>query len=459
MTGKLFEIFQRPTSCQVCDIRTVVMTKNATTYKKQEQIQAGEWFSILMYDQKVKLFKISYNAISVLFGAPRRFFLYRTILIQMQYRHFVVECVLFYLLSSFFPPIDLFSSFSFNSFVPLQVDKNTRCDFQLSPVSVLSALQVFSQQNKPLRVCQASFPLKQNSVFVISFRSASHLAAVLPRIDERQEDDFFRSASESDSFSSGEDEDVPAPDLREVKKKSKNKADSRKEKPPVSSKRAKPPEPAPTANEDEIADERLVAVKAENLFDISEGEEETEETPEGQDGENDDEKERFFQPEEENEESEDEDAKENSKKHAKRQRDNEDENSSESEEEKEEGGEDDKRRSISKRGSDHLKLITTSVSPFLNHKRTGGKSKKEPASQETGSGEEQNIENEETEEKENDEQGEEDNADKTDKEGKDEEKDEDEDEPRVEFTGQAKPEVSFCFYCVIEITLQNNLLT
>lgn len=271
---------------------------------------------------------------------------------------------------------------------------------------------------------------------------ASHLVAVLPRIDERQDDGFYRSASESDSFSSGEDEDgVPAPDLREVKKKSKSKADSLREKPPISSKRAKPPIPVQSANGDENAYGRFVAVKAGDLFDVSEGEEEEEgENPEGQDEENEDEKERFFQPEEENEDSDDEDAKENSRKNSKRQRSKGDENASESEEEeKEEVGKDDEKRRLSKNGSDQLRLVTTSVSKFKK------KSKKEDASPEIGleeEEEEQSGENEETEEKENAVNEEEDTAEKRDEEVKDEgeDKDEDEDEPRVEFAGDAKPE-------------------
>lgn len=269
------------------------------------------------------------------------------------------------------------------------------------------------------------------------FCTATHLVAVLPRIDDRQEDDFFRSASESDSFSSGEDE-VPAPDLREVKKKSKNKADSRKEKPPISSKRvSKPPEPV---TEPEIQEEHFVAVKAESLFDINEDEEGEEENPEGQD-----ENERFFQPEDKNDDSEDEEAKTDSKKQAKRQRGGRDENASESEEDENEN-----------KGITKTKAVTTAVSTFLNHKEPGKESKQEAARQEAGP-ENQRIGNEEMEEKEeqgdgDDEKEEEESEEDEDEseEDEDEEEDdkrdkegenEDEEEPRVEFTGDAKPEV------------------
>lgn len=259
--------------------------------------------------------------------------------------------------------------------------------------------------------------------------TVSHLVAVLPRIDERQEDDFFRSASESDSFSSGEEDGVPAPDLREVKKKSKNKTDSQREKPPISSKRpTKPPEPVLEA---EIQEEHFVAVKAENLFDISEGEEE-EETPEGQDGEN----ERFFQPEDNSDDSEDEDAKTDSKKQAKKQRGNNDKNTSESEEEMEEND----KSNITK-----TKAVTTAVSTFLNHKEPGKESKEEASLQEAQPTEEedQRIGTEETKEEQDDDDDESDwDKDEDDKKDKEDE-DEEEEEPRVEFTGAAKPEVRF----------------
>ena len=257
--------------------------------------------------------------------------------------------------------------------------------------------------------------------------AASHLVAVLPRIDERQEDDFFRSASESDSFSSGEDDGVPAPDLREVKKKPKNKTDSRRDKPPIRSKRhAKPPEPVVEA---ETQEEHFVAMKAENLFDISEGEEEE------QNGDNG----RFFQPEDNNEESEDEDAKKGFKRQAKKRRDN-DENASESEEETDEK----EKSEITK-----TKAVTTAVSTFLNHKEPGKEESKEDSSRPEAQPtleEDQRIGTEETKEEEqddddddDDDESEEEEDDKKDK----EEENEEEEEPRVEFTGAAKPEVRF----------------
>lgn len=247
--------------------------------------------------------------------------------------------------------------------------------------------------------------------FNFSFFScaASHLVAVLPRIDERQEDDFFGSASESDSFSSGEDDGVPAPDLREVRKKPKNKTDSRRDKPPISSKRpAKLPEPVVEA---ETQGEHFVAVKAENLSDISEGEEE------GQDGDNG----RFFQPEDNNDESEDEDANKGFKRQAKKRRDN-DENVSESEEETDEK----EKSKITK-----TKAVTTAVSTFLNHKEPGKESKEDETKEE-----EQDDDDDDESEEEEDE--------KKDK----EEQDEEEEEPRVEFTGAAKPEVRFNVFFV-----------
>ena len=253
--------------------------------------------------------------------------------------------------------------------------------------------------------------------------TASHLIAVLPRIDERQEDDFFRSASESDSFSSGDEDGVLAPDLREVKKKSKNKIDSQREKPPISSKRpAKPPEPVAEA---EIQEEHFVAVKAENLFDISEGEEE------GQDGGNG----RFFQPEDNNDESEDEDAKPGSKKHAKRRRDNE-ENASESEEEPDEK----EKSKITK-----TKAVTTAVSTFLNHKEPGKDSKEESSRQEARptEDEDQRIGTEDTKEERDDDDDDDDSEEEEDEDDKKEEEDEEEEEPRIEFTGAAKPVVRF----------------
>jgi len=263
--------------------------------------------------------------------------------------------------------------------------------------------------------------------------TASHLVAVLPRIDERQEDDFFRSASESDSFSSGEEDGVLAPDLREVKKKSKSKTDSQREKPPISYKRpAKPPEPVAQA---ETQEEHFVAVKAENLFDISEGEEE------GQDGDNG----RFFQPEDNNDESEDEDAKTNSEKLAKKRRDNNDENASESEEEMDEK----EKSKITK-----TKAVTTAVSTFLNHKEPGKESKEETSPEEAQPTEEedQRIGTDQTKEEEQDDDDDDDDDDESEEEENNkkdkEEEEEEEEEPRVEFTGAAKPEVMFNVLCV-----------
>ena len=263
-------------------------------------------------------------------------------------------------------------------------------------------------------------------------RTASHLVAVLPRIDQRQEDDFFRSASESDSFSSGEEDGVPAPDLREVRKKSKNKTDSQREKPPISFKRpTKPTEPVAEADTQE---EHFAAVKAENLFDISEGEEE------GQEGDNG----RFFQPEDNNDESEDEDVKRSSKKHAKKRRDN-DENASESEEEM-----DDKEKSkITK-----TKAVTTAVSTFLNHKEPGKDSKEESSQEAQPTEEYKRIGTEQTKEEQDDDDDDDDHDDDDhddddESEEEDDKKEEEEDEePRVEFAGEAKPEVRFNILCV-----------
>lgn len=249
---------------------------------------------------------------------------------------------------------------------------------------------------------------------------ASHLVAVLPKIDERQEGDFFLSASESDSFSSGEDDGVPAPDLREVKRKSRNKTDSQRDKPPISYRRpAKPPEPVVEA---ETQEEHFVAVKAENLFDISEGEEEE------QDGDNG----RFFQPEDNNDDSEDEDAKKGFKRHVKKRRDN-DENASESEEEADEK----EKSKITK-----TKAVTTAVSTFLNHKEPGKEFKDENSLEEAHPTEEedQRIETEETKEEEQDDDDDDESEEEEDDKKNKEEDDEEEEEPRVEFTGAEKPE-------------------
>ena len=202
-----------------------------------------------------------------------------------------------------------------------------------------------------------------------------------------------------------------------MKRKSKNKTDSQRDRPPISSKRpVRPPEPVVEA---ETQEEHFVAVKAENLFDISEGEEE------GQDGDNG----RFFQPEDNNDESEDEDAKKGVKRHAKKRRDN-DEHASESEEETNEKEE----SKITK-----TKAVTTAVSTFLNHKEPG---KEENSRQEArptleedqGIGAEETKEEEQGDDDDDESEEEEDDKDK-------EEEDEEEEEPRVEFTGAEKPEV------------------
>lgn len=216
-----------------------------------------------------------------------------------------------------------------------------------------------------------------------------------------------------------------------MKKKSRNKTDSQRDKPPISYRRpAKPPEPVVEA---ETQEEHFVAVKAENLFDISEGEEEE------LDGDNG----RFFQPEDNNDDSEDEDAKKGFKRHVKKRRDN-DENASESEEETDEK----EKSKITK-----TKAVTTAVSTFLNHKEPGKESKDENSREEAQPTEEedQRIEIEETKEEEqdddDDDESEEEEEEEDDKNAK-EEDDEEEEEPRVEFTGAEKPEVRFtvCFF-------------
>jgi len=211
-----------------------------------------------------------------------------------------------------------------------------------------------------------------------------------------------------------------------VKKKSKNKTDSQREKPPIGFKR--PTKPAEPVAEDETQEEHFVAVKAENLFDISEGEEE------GQDGDNG----RFFQPEYNNDESEDEDAKRSFKRHAKKRRDN-DENASESEEEMDET----EKSKITK-----TKAVTTAVSTFLNHKEPGKDSKEETSRQETQPTEEdQRIGTEQTKEEEQDDDDDDDD-DESEEEDDKKDKEEEEEEPRVEFAGDAKAEVRFNVLCV-----------
>ena len=260
----------------------------------------------------------------------------------------------------------------------------------------------------------------------------------------------MRTGSGSESFSSGE-EDGPPPDLREVKKKSRSKEDSLREKPPLPSKHAAPPivsapvDSALVTQESNVDEDGFVAVKAENLFDISEGEEDDEDK---------------------NNDSGSEDEKLDSKQGKKR-RDEEEENSSESEEEEEEEKdvEDEKRGTATRRGSDHFKTVSTALSSFLNPGEKA--SKKKPARQESepeakdneeGEGmgkekteetnekedeEDDDEEEEEKEEEEEEEEEEEDKEEEDDAKPAKEEEEEEEEEPRVEFTGETKPEVKF----------------
>lgn len=251
---------------------------------------------------------------------------------------------------------------------------------------------------------------------------ASHLVAVLPRIDERRDDDFYKSHSESESFSSGEDEDFPSPDLREVKKKSRRKDDSLKVKPPLE---------APVPALEKRKEDGFLAVNAENLLDASDR----------QDQPDDD---KFFELEDKNEESEGELSDS-------RKRSIDEESSNESEEERN----DDK-------APDNRKLVSNAVSSF---KGTGRKAKS--TRRESESEEEQQLEKEdgkEAEQIEKEEEGEEGKSgedenekDEEDKEEEeepqatrveekeegikaDEEEEEEEEEPRVEFSGDTKPQ-------------------
>lgn len=280
---------------------------------------------------------------------------------------------------------------------------------------------------------------------IFAFCAASHLVAVLPRIDERQDDDFFRSASDSDSFSSDED-NVPAPDLREAKKKPKSQEESHIEKTskhvtePVVSK----PPPVPTPRESEVQEDGFIAVKAENLFDISEGEDDKQGVTEELENE------KFFDPDDKSDNSESEDEEENSRTQGKKRRE-EAENSSESEEEgkdEEEETEGGKRAAVTKNGSDNLKLVTTAMTSF---KKAAGRKTKD---QEFGA-EEQDKEEDKMEEKrkveeqeKEDESGENEVEQEKDTEkAAPEKEEEEEEEPRVEFTGDTKPEVrSFLVY-------------
>ncbi|CAH3114250.1 unnamed protein product [Porites lobata] len=267
---------------------------------------------------------------------------------------------------------------------------------------------------------------------------ASHLVAVLPRIDERQDEDFFRSASDSDSFSSDED-NVPAPDLREAKKKPKNQEESHIEK---TSKHVtepvvfKPP-PVPTPRESEVQEDGFIAVKAENLFDISEGEDDKQGVTEELENE------KFFDPDDKSDNSESEDEEENSRAQGKKRRE-EAENSSESEEEgkdEEEETEGGKRAAVTKNGSDNLKLVTTAMTSFK--KAAGRKTKDQEFGAEEQDKEEEKIEEKrkvEEQEKE-DESGENEVEQEKDIEkAAPEKEEEEEEEPRVEFTGDTKPE-------------------
>lgn len=253
---------------------------------------------------------------------------------------------------------------------------------------------------------------------------ASHLVAVLPRIDERRDDDFYKSHSESESFSSGEDEDFPSPDLREVKKKSRRKDDSLKVKPPLE---------APVPALEKRREDGFLAVNAENLLDASDR----------QDQPDDD---KFFELEDKNEESEGE-LSDSGK------RSIDEESSNESEEERN----DDK-------APDNRKLVSNAVSSF---KGTGRRAKS--ARRESESEEEQQLVKEdgkEAEKIEKEEEGEEGKSeedenekDEEDKEEEeepqatrveekeegikaDEKEEEEEEEPRVEFSGDTKPQVN-----------------
>ena len=269
---------------------------------------------------------------------------------------------------------------------------------------------------------------KKSSFFLVFslffFLSASHLVAVLPRIDERRDDDFYKSHSESESFSSGEDEDFPSPDLREVKKKSRRKDDSLKVKPPLE---------APVPALEKRKEDGFLAVNAENLLDASDR----------QDQPDDD---KFFELEDKNEESEGELSDS-------RKRSIDEESSNESEEERN----DDK-------APHNRKLVSNAVSSF---KGTGRRAKS--ARRESESEEEQQLVKEdgkEAEKIEKEEEGEEGKSeedenekDEEDKEEEeepqatrveekeegikaDEKEEEEEEEPRVEFSGDTKPQVN-----------------
>ena len=337
--------------------------------------------------------------------------------------------------------------------------KRVKCSFQgclfleNTPKNTFKSNLVFGLESKGpkglyfIRELEKLFSYIISTFIIFVFCAASHLVAVLPRIDERQDDDFFRSASDSDSFSSDED-NVPAPDLREAKKKPKNQEESHIQKTskhvtePVVSK----PPPVPTPRESEVQEDVFIAVKAENLFDISEGEDDKQVVAEELENE------KFFDPDDKSDNSESEDEEENSRTQGKKRRE-EAENSSESEEEEkdeEEETEGGKRAAVTKNGSDNLKLVTTAMTSFK--KAAGRKTKDQEFGAEEQDKEEEKMEEErkvEEQEKE-DESGENEVEQEKDVEEaapEKEEEEEEEDEPRVEFTGDTKPEVrSFLVY-------------
>jgi len=251
---------------------------------------------------------------------------------------------------------------------------------------------------------------------------ASHLVAVLTRIDERRDDDFYKSHSESESFSSGEDEDFPSPDLREVRKKSRRKDDSLK---------VKPPPEAPVPALEKSREDGFLAVNAESLLDASERQDQPDDN-------------KFFELEDKNEESEGELSDS-------RKRSIDEESSNESEEERN-----------NDKAPDNRKLVSNAVSSF---KGTGRKAKS--ARRESESEEEQQLEKEDgkeaekiEKEKEGEEGKSEEDENEKDEEDKEEEEEpqvtrvkekeegikademeeEEEEEPRVEFSGDTKPQ-------------------
>ena len=205
----------------------------------------------------------------------------------------------------------------------------------------------------------------------------------------------------------------------------------------------KPP-PVPTPRESEVQEDGFIAVKAENLFDISEGEDDKQGVTEELENE------KFFDPDDKSDNSESEDEEENSRAQGKKRRE-EAENSSESEEEgkdEEEETEGGKRAAVTKNGSDNLKLVTTAMTSFK--KAAGRKTKDQEFGAEEQDKEEEKIEEKrkvEEQEKE-DESGENEVEQEKDIEkAAPEKEEEEEEEPRVEFTGDTKPEVrSFLVY-------------